>query len=100
MKSSSLVPDRDRDFSVHVAAAPDINAFVRILTIAVGHSIRKRFMQRHLNVSLAGIRASKVENEPHELINEWRDGRDFTCERLSHLDKGNRMTISRQKRER
>jgi hypothetical protein len=39
----------------------------------VDHSIRKGFMQRHLDVSLSSIRASKLQNEAHELIREWRD---------------------------
>jgi hypothetical protein len=64
----------------------------------VDHCIRKGFMQGHFNVGLATIHASKVHNEAHELIREWGNGRDFTWERLAHLNEGNRMTISRQKR--
>jgi hypothetical protein len=64
----------------------------------VHHGIREGFMQRHLNVSLATIRRSKIQNEPHELIREWGNGRDFTWERLAHLNEGSRMRISRQKR--
>jgi hypothetical protein len=71
---------------------------VGVLSVAVDHGVRKSFMQRHLNVSLATIRASKLENEAHELINEWGDSRDFAWERLAHINEGNRMTISRQKR--
>jgi len=57
-------------------------------------------MQGHFNVVLATIHASKVHNEAHELIRERRDGCNFTGERPAHLNEGNRMTISRQKRER
>src|SRR5580704_3062631 len=100
IETSSFVPNRDCDFSVHVATARDVNALARVPTVAVHHSIRKGFVQSRLNVDLASIRHSKVQNEPHELFSEWRDGRNFTWERLSQLDEGSRMTISRQKRER
>jgi hypothetical protein len=98
VKPSALVPNCDWDFPVHVTAAVDVNALAWVFTVAVDHGIRKSFMQRHLNVSLATIRVSKAQNEAQELIREWGNGRDFTWERLAHLNEGNWMTISRQKR--
>jgi hypothetical protein len=62
--------DRDRDFSVHVAAAVDLDALVRVLPVAMDYGIRKGFPESHLDVDLAFIRASKFQNETHELIHE------------------------------
>ncbi len=66
----SLVPDRDRDFSVHVAAAVDVDvdALVRVLPVAVDYGIRSGFAESHLDVDLASFRTSKLQNEAHELI--------------------------------
>jgi hypothetical protein len=61
----------------------------------VDHSIRKGFMQRHLDVSLSSICASKPQNEVHKLIREWSNDRDFTWQRLSQLDEGTGVSISR-----
>jgi hypothetical protein len=52
-------------------------------------------MQRHLDVSLSSICASKPQNEVHKLIREWSDDRDFTWQRLSQLDEGTGVSISR-----
>jgi hypothetical protein len=100
VESFSFVANGDCDFSVHVATARDVNSLAGVLTITVDHGIRQGFMQSHLDVTFAPIHASKVQNEAYELISEWRDGRNFTWERLSQLDEGSRMSISRQKRER
>lgn len=78
VKPLSLVPDSDRDFSVHVAAAVDVDALVRVLPGAVNYGIRQGFTQSRLDVDLASISASKLQNEAHELINELGDGRDAT----------------------
>jgi hypothetical protein len=66
----------------------------------VDYGIRKGFTECHLDVDLASILVSKLQNEAHELIRKYRDGGDFTWERLSQLDEGNRMSISRQEGER
>jgi hypothetical protein len=70
VEALSLVPDRDRDFSGHVAAAVDVDALVRVLPIAVDYGIRKGFTESGLDVDLTAICASKLQNEAHELINE------------------------------
>jgi len=71
VKSSPLVSNADRHFSVHVAAAFDKNPFVRVLTIAMDYCVRKGFTQSQFNFDLASVRVSKVQDEPYELINEW-----------------------------
>jgi hypothetical protein len=76
----SLVPDRDRDLSVYVAAAVDVDTLVRVLPVAVDYGIRKGFTESRLDVDLASICASKLQNEAHELINELGDSRDSAGE--------------------
>jgi hypothetical protein len=100
IKTSSFVPNLNRDFSVHVATARDVNPFAGVLTATVDHGIRQGFMQSHLDVSLASVRISKIQNEAYELIREWSYGCDSTWKRLSQLDEGNGMSVSRQKGER
>jgi len=45
-------------------------------------SARQFALRWVLNIDLASMPISKVENEPHELIYAWRDGLDLTRERL------------------
>jgi hypothetical protein len=59
VKTSSLVPNRDCDFSVYVATARNVNALARVIAIAVDHGIRQGFMQGHLDVDLASIARRK-----------------------------------------
>jgi hypothetical protein len=82
VKACSLVPDGDRDFSVCVAATLYVNTLAGVLTVAVDHSIRKGFTDGRLDIDLASIPRSKVQNEPHQSIYEWRDDPDLTRERL------------------
>jgi hypothetical protein len=70
VKALSLVQHSDRDFSVCVASALYVNVLTGILTIAMDHGVRKDFTQGCLDIDLASIRRSKVQNEPHELIYE------------------------------
>ena len=95
VKPSSLVPNGDQDFSVCVAAALYVNALAGVLTVAVDHGIRKGFPHGHLDVDLASIRRSKVQNERHELIYELRDDLDLTRERLPQFNKTLRNVIER-----
>src|ERR1700693_533919 len=80
VESFSLVPNRDCDFSVHVAAARDVNTLARVITITVNHGICQGFTQGHFDVGFTSIRHPKVQNEPRELFSEWRDGPNFTWE--------------------
>ena len=50
----SLVPDSDRDFSVHVAPAVDVDTLVRVLPVTVDYGIRKSLTEREQEV-LRGI---------------------------------------------
>jgi len=77
-----------------------VNAFARVLAVAVDYGIGKGFVDGHLDVDLASVRIPKIQNELHELIPKWGDARDLTWERLPQLNEGNGMTISGQKRER
>ena len=69
-KPSPFIPNADRDCSIHVAAALDVNALVGVLSIAVDYCICKRFTQSHLNLCFASIRLPEGKNEAHELIHE------------------------------
>jgi hypothetical protein len=60
----------------------------------VDHGVRKGFTQGCLNIDLASIRRSKVQNETHELIYEWRDDLDLTRKRLPQFNKRSRMQTS------
>jgi hypothetical protein len=91
---------RDAKNTQELAAAIDVDALVRVLPVAVDHGIRQGFTKSRLDVDLASIRASKLQNKAHELINELGDGHDSAWERLSQLDEKNRMSISQQGRER
>src|SRR2546426_2959478 len=64
------------------------------------HGIREGFKQGHLDVDFTSIRHSKVQNEPHELIDEWGDESDSAWERLAQLNVRGRMISAGQKRER
>jgi hypothetical protein len=57
-----------------------VNAFARVLTVAVDYGIGEGFMEGHLDVDLASVRIPKVQNELHELIHKWGDARDLTWE--------------------
>src|SRR6516164_5751026 len=83
VKPCSLVPNGDRDFSVSVAATLYVNALAGVLTVTVDHGIRKGFTYGRLDIDLASILRSKVQNEPQQSIYEWRDDLDLTRERLS-----------------
>jgi hypothetical protein len=91
VKPSSLVPNGDQDFSVCVAAALYVHTLAGILTVTVNHGIRKGFTQGDLDIDLAAIRGSKVQNEPHELIHELRDNLDLTRKRLPQFNKRSQM---------
>jgi hypothetical protein len=58
-----------------------------VLTVAVDHGIRKGFTQGRLNIDLASIRRSKMQNERHQLIYKLRDDLDLTRERLPQFNK-------------
>src|SRR6266853_1679270 len=47
---------------------------------------REGFKQGHLDVDFTSIRHSKVQNEVHELIDEWGDDSDSAWERLAQLN--------------
>lgn len=80
VKSLSLIPDRNGYLSIDVAPALYVNSLIGVLPITVDNRIRKGFTQSRLNLDFAPIHVSKVLNEPHELIDEGRDGRDSTWE--------------------
>lgn len=60
------------------------------------YGIREGFEQGHLDVDFTSVRHSKVQNEPHELIDEWGDDRDSTWERMAQLNERRRMSSSEQ----
>jgi hypothetical protein len=69
-----------------MAAARNINALTGILFVAVDYGIRYRLVQCDFYVGFTSICISEDRNEPHELIYSWRDGRDFSRERLAQID--------------
>ena len=86
VESFSFVPNRDGDFSIHIATAGDVHSLAGVITVAMDHGIREGFKQGHLDVDFTSIRHSKVQNEPHELIDEWGDDSDSAWERLAQLN--------------
>src|SRR5579863_10379038 len=97
VKPLSFVAHRDRDFSVHIAAAGHIDVLAGILTIAVDDGICKGFTKRRLNLALASIRLPEAAHKPHDLVYGWRDGLDLTWKRLVQFYKSSRMNSSRRK---
>jgi hypothetical protein len=68
-----------------------MNTLERVLTVAVNDGVRQGFTQSGLNVHIAVIRGSKLQNVPHELLYEWRDGLNLTPERLPQFNIWGRM---------
>ena len=99
VEALSFVPNGNRDISVRVAPALYANALTRVLAVAMDHGVRKGFTQGYLDIDLASIRRSKVQNEPHQLINKWRDDADLTRKRLPQFNKRSRMRTSGRENE-
>ncbi|HEX8894084.1 MAG TPA: hypothetical protein VF783_12210, partial [Terriglobales bacterium] len=94
VEALSFVPNGDRDFSVRVAPALYANALTRVLAVAMDHGVRKGFTQGCLDIDLASIRRSKMQNEPHQLIYKWRDDPDLTRKRPPQFNERSRMKVS------
>ena len=95
VKPLSLVLNRDRDFSVSSATARHVNALVMILPVAVDYGIFQRLIERYLNVCFTLVHASKLSNEMHESVYQWRDSLDLTREGRTQLNKVNAIRYAR-----
>jgi hypothetical protein len=58
--------------------------------VAVHDGICECLMRRHFNVQFAAVGVSEPRDETHELVDEWRDGRDPAWERLLQLNERER----------
>jgi hypothetical protein len=77
IKAFSFIPHHNRYFSIHAASAAHMNLLLGIFTVSVNHSVGKSFEYGDFNFIFSPFCDSKFRheefNEPHKLINEWRD---------------------------
>jgi len=77
-----------------------VNAFLSALAITMNDGVRKRFAHRYLDLRLASIRVSKVQNKTHQLIYKRGDGHDLTGKRLAQFNVGDRISRARNRDQR
>jgi hypothetical protein len=84
-KSRSFVPDNNGNFLIGHAAEVDVNMLAWIFMIAVNDAVCQNFSQGDFNVKFVARNTLALPYEDHELIDEWRNRRDFTSHGLFYL---------------
>src|SRR5215469_3470599 len=85
IKSLSLIPNCDQDFSICSATAPYPDVLARVFSITMNDGIFKCLTQCHFNLDVSPVYLSELCNEVHDLIYARRERINLAWQQLAQL---------------